>query len=362
MKPSPKYRRAAALLLILTLLLSGCALVPLEKNHLPDPVPLVPEPISPIQEQASGFEEGMPVEDQEQRRGEGHSIVRSGEADPDPSAVTFYPEFPSDLHLLSGQAFVYDVDQGGVVAIRNRDERLAPASVTKLLTILTALQYLSPDQLVVPGEELSLVAWDSTLAYVNSGHIVSVETLIEGMLLPSGNDAAYVLAAAAGRKIAGEDPYCATSGGISAADAVELFVGEMNTFAQTLFMRDSHFVRPDGYSDENHYTTVTDMARLAIAAYDCELIRRYCGVLYDDVTYASGHTIRWKNTNEMLNPESVWYDPCVKGMKTGSLTGACALVTVLQKDGRTYLAAVFTAPDNESRYQDMTAIIKWLFK
>ena len=344
-------QRIAAVLLILALFLGGCELVPLRRSDIPEAIPLTPDP--PVEDAASE-PETVPHT--------GHSTVRVGGADPDPASDRVYPDFPSSVLLLSGQAFVYDVEQGGIVAMKGKDDLLYPASVTKLLTILTALQYLSPDQLVVPGDELSLVEWDSTVAYISAGHIVSVEALVEGMLLPSGGDAAYVLSAAAGRKIAGEDPYCAASGGLTGPEAVELFVCAMNDYADSIFMRHSHFVTPDGYFDQNHYSSISDMTRLTIAAYDCELIRRYCGVLTDSVTYASGQSIRWENTNKMLDPDSGWYSPYVKGMKTGSITNANSLVAIFEKDGKTYLVGVFSAPDDDSRYQDMTAILNWLFK
>ena len=63
----------------------------------------------------------------------------------------------------------------------------------------------------------------------------------------------------------------------------------------------------------------------------------------------------------MLNPESVWYSPYVTGMKTGSLSYNLSLVCTLEKDGRHYVAGVFTAADNQARYGDMTTIVNWLF-
>ena len=63
----------------------------------------------------------------------------------------------------------------------------------------------------------------------------------------------------------------------------------------------------------------------------------------------------------MLDPESQWYSPYVTGMKTGSLTGHFSLVCTLEKDGKTYVAGVFTGQSNEDRYGDMTKIVQWLF-
>lgn len=75
----------------------------------------------------------------------------------------------------------------------------------------------------------------------------------------------------------------------------------------------------------------------------------------------SQDTIHWTNTNLMLDPESDWYNPYVTGMKTGSLSGHYCLIATLEKDGKTYVAGVFTGQDNADRYGDMTTIVNWLF-
>ena len=339
-------------------LLCGCAVTPLEKPEIPDPVPLpVPavsaEPEEDADRPADEPEETQPAEDQpEDTQPEDTQPEDTPPAEEDP--FTEYPAFPEGISLASGQAFVYDLDQGGIVAMKGAGETLYPASVTKLLTILTAEQYVTMDQLITPGDEQSLVASDSSIAYVNSSHTLTAEQLIEGMLLPSGNDAANALAAAAGRNLANDQS-------LSGVDAVQVLVGAMNEYAAELGMTSSHFVTVDGYLDEDHYSTVEDMARLSVAAAQDEIIRRYCGLAADDVTYYSGDTIRWTNSNQMLNPESVWYSPYVTGMKTGSLSYNLSLVCTLEKDGRHYVAGVFTAADNQARYGDMTTIVNWLF-
>ena len=361
------YARLLPLALALALL-CGCAVTPLEKPEIPDPVPL-PVPTISVQPEEDETtpeepEDPQPAEDQpeDQPAEEPQEPEEPTEPDtpaedpqePDQSAESEYPAFPDGISISSGQAFVYDLDQGGIVAMKGAGEKLYPASVTKLLTILTAERYVTMDQLVTPGDEQSLVASDSSIAYVNSSHTLTAEQLIEGMLLPSGNDAANALAAAAGRNIANDQS-------LSGVAAVQVFVGAMNDYAAELGMTSSHFVTVDGYLDEDHYSTIEDMARLAVAAAGDEVIRRYCGLAADDVTYYSGETIRWTNSNQMLNPESVWYSPYVTGMKTGSLSYNLSLVCTLEKDGRHYAAGVFSAVDNQARYGDMTTIVNWLF-
>ena len=349
--------RLLALLLALCLL-CGCAVTELKPPEIPDPVPMdepaaEPEPEPQPEPEPAADPEPEPAADPEPEPAADPDPEPATDPDPEPEKPD-YPEFPEGITLASGQAFVYDLDEGGIVAMKGRGEQLYPASTTKLLTILTALQYLPTDALVQPGSEQSLVAPDASIAYVNSSHILTVEQLIEGMLLPSGNDAACALAAAAGRASVGDEH-------LDGVAAVGVFVDAMNDYAAELGMSESHFVTVDGYLDENHYSTVEDMARLAVAAAENETIRKYCGLASDDVVYASGHTIHWTNTNLMLDPESEWYSPYVTGIKTGALSGHFCLIASMEKDGKHYVAGVFTGQNNEDRFGDMTTIVNWLF-
>lgn len=275
-----------------------------------------------------------------------------------PNPTPLSPEVP-DVTELTGklesvEAFVYDVNAGDLIYATKRDTLLYPASTTKLLTILTALQYMDLDTEVTPGDELVLVRADSSIAGLTQKHTLTVEQLIEGLLLPSGNDAAYVLAVATGRTLAG-DPE------LYFKDAINLMLEQMNRFASKIGMVNSHFARVDGYFDYQNYTTAEDMAQLAIVAYQNEIIRRYCGVAYDEVTIASGQTLKWTNSNMMLLANSAWYNPYVKGMKTGSLSDSHCLVAILEKEGQTYLVGVFGGKSKETRYRDISAIANALF-
>ena len=313
----------------------------------------------PAPEEPEALPEEIPEEVPEEEPAQRPAQIIGETPAEEPEAVEEVPEeaavpsFPEELALESLQAFVYDCERGEVLAMKGEGERLSPASVTKLLSILTALDYVPADAVIRPGEEQVLVAADSSIAYVNSEHTLTAAQLVEGMLLPSGNDAACALAAAAGRAAAGDES-------LAALDAVDVFVEKMNEKAAALGMSGSHFVTPDGYYDENHYTTVEDMVALTVAAWDNELIRRYSGIAIDEVVYHSGHTNTWTNTNYMLHEGSGWYSPYVKGIKTGSLTNAYCLVVSIEKDGHTWLAGVFSGVDDYDRYGDMTAIVNWL--
>jgi len=261
----------------------------------------------------------------------------------------------ADIKISSKQAFVYDVENGEFIYKKGSENIIYPASTTKLLTVLFALTILSPDEIVTPGNELELIAPDSSIAYIKSHHSLTVEMLIEGMLLPSGNDAAYALAAAAGKKLS-------DNGNIDGKSAVSLFIDGINEYASGIGLCGSSFTSPDGYYEPNHYTTLEDIALISIMASQNDTIAKYAHMHSDNVIYASGHTNTWINTNLMLDPESQFYSPYVTGLKTGSAgTGNYSLILTLTLDnGREYIIGIFSSAEKNDRYTDALTIIDYL--
>lgn len=255
---------------------------------------------------------------------------------------------PLDLDLRSPQAFVYDCQMDEIIYQKGERRVVYPASTTKLMTLLCAQEYLSPDEVIVPGDELTLVGAGSSVAYIKEHHSLSVEMLVEGMLLPSGNDAAYVLAAAAGNRI---DP------SVTGRQAVAVFMDAMAEYGARIGLVGTRFTSPDGLAGKEHYSTVEDVALIARLAMENEIIRRYAALHEDDVTYASGHTNHWVNTNELLDPDSPWYHAAVTGLKTGSLEHNYCLIATVEQAGRTYIIGLFGAWEKNDRYADAHTII-----
>ncbi|MBR2620954.1 MAG: serine hydrolase [Clostridia bacterium] len=270
----------------------------------------------------------------------------------DPGYIPVSAE-PLDIEVSAKQAFVYDCNRGEIVYQKGKQQVVYPASTTKLLSILCALEHLSPDEVITPGEELSLVGEGSSIAYINENHRLTVEMLIEGMLLPSGNDAAMVLAAAAGNRM--------SDGEATGKDAVAVFVQGMNEYAKTLGAIDTHFTTPDGLAEDDHYTTLEDMILISRAAAENDIICRYASLAKDNVTYASGHTNTWVNTNAMLDPDSSYYHPAVTGLKTGSLDRNYCVITTVEQGGECYIIGIFGARDKNARFADTLTIIDHLF-
>ncbi len=231
------------------------------------------------------------------------------------------------------------------------NEKIYPASITKLLTAIIALKYGDPQTVYTPGDELTLLAADSSRAYIKAQHSLTLEMLIEAMMLPSGGDAAYVVAAGIGRIIAKNES-------LTGVEAVAVFVGEMNKYAEEHNLTGSHFTCPDGYHDDDHYTTLLDIMTISRYALDEPIIMKYAGRYRDDVRYASGHKNTWTNTNTLLDSDSPYYYENAIGLKTGTTdeAGYC-LVSAAALGTKEVLAGVFAAPKSGTRFTDSRTLL-----
>lgn len=249
--------------------------------------------------------------------------------------------------------FVYDAAVGEMVwCSTDTQDRLYPASITKLYAALVGLMYLQPDAVVTAGEELKLVQPDSSRAYLSRGCRITVEMLVEAMLIPSGSDASYVFAAAAGRAVSGDD----TLGG---EEAVAVFVEEMNRQAEKTGLRNSHFTNPDGYHDDDHYMCPEDVARVADLAWENPVIGSRMGLQQDSVRFVSGETITWYNNNLLMDPTSACYSASAVGMKTGytSQAGNCLLAAFRQGD-KEIIVGIFGSAEKYPRYESALKLFK----
>lgn len=253
------------------------------------------------------------------------------------------------LHTDSG--FIYFPDRDTAHYFANEDTRVYPASTTKLLTILAALDIMPLDELIEPGDEVYLPETGSSSAYIRPNHTLTVEMLAEGMLLPSGNDAAYALSAACGYVLLDDSEAEYT-------DAVERFTEYMNEYAEKLGCTGTNFTKPDGFAGREHYSTLHDMLLISKAAAENEIITKYAALPYDNVVYASGHTNTWTNTNKLLDENSKYYCKGVVGLKTGSLDNSYSLI-VLYDDGETrFIVGLFGEKTDDDRYADALNLIQ----
>lgn len=280
--------------------------------------------------------------------GESGYLSVSSEVTPVSQLSAFY-----DLELASKYALVYDVTKDRILFTKgDPNERVYPASLTKLYTTYVALKYMDADEIITVGsQELELVRPRSSMAYIGEGARVSVETVIEGMMLPSGNDAAHILATAAGRAISGD-----TS--LGAAKAVEIFVDTVNENMEEDGIYNSHFTSPDGYHDNMHYTTLSDLLTMAKLALSNPVISKYAGIYHESVKIPYGITLSWHNTNRLLSPTSKYYIPEAIGLKTGytSAAGYC-LASAAKFGDRTVIAITLKCEKELPRYDDAKKLL-----
>lgn len=219
-------------------------------------------------------------------------------------------------------AVLMTADTRCVLYSRNADERLGMASTTKIMTSVVALEYASPDMSVTVNKEDALV--EGTSIGLKEGDKISLLTLIKGMLLESGNDAANVVSTA----VAGSN---------------EAFCELMNEKARDLGMNNTSFDNPSGLPSENHYSTAYDMALLGAFAVSIPEFTEICSEKSERVSFGTPECeCTFTNHNKLLS----LYDGAF-GIKTGftKSSGRC-LVSAAKRDGVTLIAVTLNAPDD----------------
>ena len=264
-----------------------------------------------------------------------------------------WSNIPDSRQIDAKNYFIYDLQTDTFLTIAGeKNQRIYPASITKLVTALVALEYLDTGDMVQAGSEVKLIHLESSTADIPQGAYLSVSQLVEGMLLPSGNDAAYILATAAGRKILGGNPAEPTA-------AIEAFVKQMNRWAEEKGLIGSHFMNPDGIHHDEHYMTLEDLALLGKLSVESITVRYYASLAngsnpaYDPLNTDPKAPKQWRNTNAMLHEGSDFYCPYATGLKTGFTTeaGNC-LLSGFQYGTRRYVVGVFGCTESEYRFVD----------
>lgn len=245
----------------------------------------------------------------------------------------------------SQTAVFYCVDDAVILYENNIDEPVAPASLTKLLTAAVALKYISPDAVFTVGTEQQLVPKESSVSFVQEGHRLKLYDLITGMLLVSGNDAAYTVAVSTAR-IVSEDSSMTDN------EAVDYFCELMNSFAVEIGMNNSNFTTPDGSDDLGQYTTTRDLLKLAEYALSVKEINEIVCIQQKYVVFESGENVTWTNSNKLLNSESRFYCADAIGIKTGTTTNAgCCLIAAFRSNDKTYISIVIGCSTDADRYK-----------
>ena len=271
--------------------------------------------------------------------------LQSEESEPKQDGNAFETDIDSEF------AIVYNAKNDRVLFSKNSDARCYPASLTKIMTAIVALENLKADEIFTVGTELSLVNKGSSLAFIAKGHKLTLEMLVEAMLLPSGNDAAYAVAVGTYKKVTGNNF-------VSDTEAVAGFCKMMNEKAKELGALDTNFVNPDGWHDENHYTTAYDMLLISKHAMSNPLIAKIASTDTIKAIFVSGEMIVWKNTNMLVvkSDESYsneYYNEHAKGLKTGSTPEAGFCLSTYAEFGEDEIfVIVMNASGNSRRFDD----------
>jgi serine-type D-Ala-D-Ala carboxypeptidase (penicillin-binding protein 5/6) len=245
---------------------------------------------------------------------------------------------PDPPELAAKGYLLVEHNSGRVLAESNADERLEPASLTKIVTAYVVFRELAGGNLTLQDQVLiSEKAWRTggSKMFVEVGKQVSLEDLLKGMIVQSGNDASVALA----EHIAGSEG---------------TFADLMNTHAERLGMKDSHFVNATGLPHEDHYTTARDMA-LVTAATIREFPRYYAWYAEKEFVF---NDIEQPNRNRLL-----WRDESVDGVKTGhtKAAGYC-LVASAKRDDMRLTSVIMGTKGEEARAQASLALLNYGFR
>ncbi len=249
---------------------------------------------------------------------------------------------PAAPKLSAKSWILLDADSGEVITEHNADERLPPASLTKLMTSYVVSYWLENGQ--IQNDDLVTIsknAWaqnpvfkGSSLMWIEVGKQVTLGDLHRGIVVSSGNDSSVAVA----EYIAGSE---------------SAFAEVMNQHALQLGMKNSHFVNSHGLPDDNHYSSARDMALLAkgILKYPQEY------ALYSEKEFVY-NGIRQTNRNRLL-----WSDPTVDGLKTGhtEAAGYC-LVASAEREGMRLISVVMGTSSESARERETQRLLAYGFR
>lgn len=256
------------------------------------------------------------------------------------------------IDIAAEAAILFDADTKKVLYDKNPVEIRFPASTAKLLTSIVALQWCKEDEQVTIGDEINMIASDSTKADLKKGEILTIHNLLEGMLLPSGNDAAYAIAAYVGRKSLGDK-------NASKEEAITEFTRLMNKEADKLGVKNSCFKTPDGYDAVGQYTTAYDMGLIGIEAAKNETITDICHKSKSRNVFVSGEDVTWSSTDKLITRYSGQYYSHAIGLKTGTSTMAGRCLIAAAEYNNKKVVCVIMDSTSEGRWEDAIALLKY---
>lgn len=231
----------------------------------------------------------------------------SPSATPRPTYNPAKPDVLQDKFLYADTAVLMEQHTGKILYDMRADKRMQPASITKTMTLLVALENGNLQDTVTVGKEILQIPGDSSKVPLIEGETVTLETLLYGLMIKSGNDAGMTIA-------------------VHIGGSVEGFVDMMNARAQELGCTGTHFMNPHGYEDKNHYTTALDMAKIAQEGMKNEAFRKIVGApsftIQPNNKRLESYTMKTKNRFVDHNENLEYSYPYGTGIKTGFFSAA----------------------------------------
>lgn len=253
------------------------------------------------------------------------------------SGITAFSVSDNTVPSVSAQTYVlYCVNDGKIYCANNENKKMKPASTTKIITSLIALEYANANNKNVEFTKEMLAEGSSM--YLGIGDEVKLSDLAAGMMMASGNDAANATA-------------------ISISGSFEKFAELMNTKAKQIGMKNTHFVTPSGLDDENHYSTAYDMSLLMAYALENEDFAKLTAQKSATVDFIKPNDKRttYANHNRLLS----LYSNCVGGKTGYTMAAGRCLVSAATKDGLTF---VCTTMNDRNDWNDHIALYEYAFE
>lgn len=254
------------------------------------------------------------------------------------------PGWPEGPKVMAETAIVMDMDTGEVLYAKGIDEKRAPASTTKIMTAMLAIEKVPFETQITFTDEVNNIEAGSTHIGIKPGETLTMKDCAYAILLASANEVS-----------SGVAEYIGTT--------VPAFVDMMNQRAKELGCTNTHFVNANGLYDENHYTTARDLAIIAKAAFQNETFREVIKTPYYIVpkTNITDEERRLNNHHKMVLQGSEHYEGCLGG-KTGYTEKAGnTLITYAERDGRKLVCVLLADINIVAQYTDTKALLDYGF-
>ena len=260
------------------------------------------------------------------------------------TALTTDAEWPTPPEIVSEAAIVMEASTGSVLYNKSAYDAFYPASTTKLMTALLAIEQCPLSDIVTCSKEsVNSIGWDSSRIGLIAGESIDMENALYAILLASANEVSYAVA----EHIGGTADY---------------FVAMMNQRAAELGCVNTHFINPHGLDNEEHYSCPYDLALMAKKAMEYTTFRRISGSYNHKIPETNKNEARWISNTHPFIKKNVVYDGVFAG-KTGSTSkaGNC-LITCAEQNGTTLICVIMKAPDSATVQSDTKTLLNYAFQ